>query len=167
MIRVHVKLESGLFNQAAFRRSLQQVVTRFTFALESTVKISIQQGPKTGRVYQRRAIRKRVGAKTAQQLGLRRSAGKFIVGFGFHRASAPGQPPASDTGNLVNSVKGEAATIDARGVHAKLRVNANYGQFLEEGTDRMAKRPYIAPAIRKEQPKFIRAVNNVVAQAVR
>lgn len=170
-VRVTVRLESGLFQQAAFRRSLVQIVTRFAFAVESTMKISIQQGSKTGRIYRRGAIKKVVGARTANSLGLRKAETakgrqKFVVGFGFHRASAPGQAPASDSTHLVNSIKAERATSDARGIHALITVNAKYAAILEHGGGYMAARPFVAPAAKKNEPKFQAAVAGLVARAV-
>lgn len=177
MVRVTKRLESGLFNQAAFRRSLIREVTHWSFALEADMKIRIQQGAKTGRVYRRGPIHKMVGARKArefQAMGLKRSKDfgpfrkgqqKFVIGFGFHRASAPGQSPASDSSNLVNSIKGERAVVDARGVHALVSINARYAAILEHGGGYVAPRPFRAPALRKIDPKFQRGIDALVARA--
>lgn len=167
MLRVSLKLESGLFKQAAFRNSLRQVVTRAALGVEAEAKRSIQQGPKTGRLYRRRAITNIVGVRKAKEfsaLGLRQvSAKKFVVGFMFHRASAPGQAPATDTGNLVNTILAKPAVADVRGIHAEVTVNADYGRVLEEKMNR----PYLAPALKKETLKFQNAVNGLIAVAVK
>lgn len=173
MVRVRVRLESGLFKQAAFRNSLRRVVTRSAFALEADAKIRIQQGPKTGRVYRRGSIEKVVGARTAKQLGLSRGGTtrsgrqRFVVGSKFHRASAPGQSPASDTTNLANSIVAKPAQSDARGTHSLVTVNANYGAILEHSGGYIAKRPFIAPSIKKERPKFLAAVDQLLVVAVK
>ena len=66
--------------------------------------------------------------------------------YGKHRASAPGQAPAIDTGELAAKtqpafdrpkLQGEVATSDPKSVH------------LEYGTRDMAPRPYAKPAAEK------------------
>lgn len=65
--------------------------------------------------------------------------GKSVV----HRASAPGDPPAPDTGRLRGSTQGEVfATAD--GALGVVSVNTEYAAALELGTEKMAPRPYIS-----------------------
>ena len=47
-----------------------------------------------------------------------------------HRASAPGQAPASDTGNLVSKIIVRQKSSDVTSVES----NANYSAYLEYGT---------------------------------
>jgi hypothetical protein len=179
-LKVTVRLESRLFQREAFRGDLQQVVTKAAFALEAEAKLRIQQGPKTGRAYARRAITRVVGVKRAKELsglGFKRARGgnsaKFVVGFRIHRASAPGESPASDSTHLANSIRAKQATSDARGVHAEMIVGANYGQALEEGasgtgksrTGRIEARPYVAPALEKITPDFLSDVQSLVEKS--
>jgi HK97 gp10 family phage protein len=85
---------------------------------------SIQDGEKTGRVYKHGTV--------------------------THRASAPGEAPASDTGRLVNSItayaggNGEAFTVAGRGT-------VTYAPLLEFGTSKMAPRPFMLPALEKSK----------------
>lgn len=66
------------------------------------LKTLIQQAPATGRYYRRRGV--------------------------VHRASAKGEPPASDTGNLANTTD-----YKVRGVHqVEFGDTAEYGKYLEE-----------------------------------
>lgn len=85
-----------------------------TFAVQG-----IEQGPKTGRVYQRGGV--------------------------THQASAPGQYPATDTGRLVSSVRmlpdGDLAYV--------VGTNVQYGPMLEFGTSRMAARPWLLPSFER------------------
>lgn len=105
--------------------------------VEEEAKKSIQQGNKTGRTYQRGSI--------------------------THKASAPGQAPATDTGRLVNSIKTD--NDEARGV---VTVSAgaglvDYVSSLEFGTKNMAARPFMKPALKKA----MRAIEQRVAQGVK
>ncbi len=74
-----------------------------------------------------------------------------------HTASAPGEAPAVDTGNLMNSVT-HAMTDTTVG---EVAVGAEYGAYLELGTARMAARPYLGPAADKVKPAFERALGQV------
>lgn len=57
--------------------------------------------------------------------------------YGTHRASAPGESPAVDSGNL----KGSITTIMASSLEAKIATPVGYAKYLEDGTSRMAARP--------------------------
>ena len=63
-----------------------------------------------------------------------------------HQASAPGMPPASDTGRLLtsihHSVTGVLDTLEAR-----VGTDVNYALYLELGTRYMAPRPFLRPAL--------------------
>ena len=87
------------------------------FLIRSTAQRKILSGPKTGRMY------------------------------GKHRASAPGQSPASDTGRLVQGIVVEPAdeplAFDVKSL-------ADYAGFLEYGTSRMAPRPYLEPSAKEQ-----------------
>lgn len=95
-------------------------------------------------------------------------------GVNFHRASAPGQAPNVDFGILKSSVK---STFENGGLTAfvgsdidKVRIEIkkkkprvsitksllNYGFFLEVGTRFMAARPWLRPALRKNNAKILR-----------
>lgn len=78
----------------------------------------ITSPPKTGRIYRRRGVE--------------------------HQASAPGQPPASDTGRLVNSRRVDLFEDQLRG---RLTFSTDYAAALELGTMRMEARPYARRAL--------------------
>lgn len=77
--------------------------------------------PGTGRVYRRR------GGRT-------------------HRASAPGQPPAVDTGKLRASY-GWNTGKDPQGFFVDVGTSLKYAPMLEYGTRRMKPRPALRPAV--------------------
>lgn len=114
--------------KAELARELEKGLYASALRVEREAKISITNGGKTGRVYQRRTV--------------------------SHQASAPGEPPASDTGRLVNSFasyvnklsqeKIESFVVAGRGV-------VRYARMLEFGTTKMAPRPYMMPALEKSR----------------
>ena len=71
-----------------------------------------------------------------------------------HRSSAPGQAPASDTGNLVSKIIVRQKSQDVTSVES----NANYSAFLEYGTSKMEPRPFMLPAFEKSKKPIINAV---------
>ena len=99
---------------------------------------SIQTGPKTGRIYEKYNPRR------------------------THRASAPGQAPASDTGNLVSQIMVNQKSPDEILVES----NATYSSFLEFGTSKMLARPFLFPATERSRPKIAEAVFNRVVKEI-
>ncbi len=70
-----------------------------------------------------------------------------------HRASAPGDAPAPDTGRLRNSTQGEVfATSD--GALGVVSVNTEYAAALELGTERIAPRPFISRLASEYAPRL-------------
>lgn len=69
-----------------------------------------------------------------------------------HRASAPGQPPAPDTGRLRASTTHEVI-VSGDEVRVRVSDNTQYGLALELGTEKIAPRPALRPTL----PKMIRA----------
>jgi len=100
---------------------------------------SIQTGPKSGRIYEKYNPRR------------------------THQASAPGQAPASDTGNLVSQIIVRPKNPDEVAVES----NALYSIFLEFGTSKMLARPFLFPATERSRPKIIQAVFNRVVKEIK
>ena len=91
-------------------------------------KRSVARGPKTGRIYSYHGIR--------------------------HQASAPGEPPATNTGVLINSIVGEVTTNADNKIQGYVRAGAGYAGYLEFGTRRMAARPFLNPAIERNKAQI-------------
>lgn len=68
-----------------------------------------------------------------------------------HRASAPGEAPASVTGRLLRSIR---VIIDRKSLVVKIRAAARHALWLEYGTVKMAPRPFIRPALRNSKKKL-------------
>jgi HK97 gp10 family phage protein len=99
---------------------------------------SIQQGAKSGIVYEKYNPRR------------------------THRASAPGESPASDTGNLVSKIIVKQQSKDKVNVES----NANYSAFLEYGTSKMQPRPFMLPAFEKSKKPITEATFKRVVKKI-
>lgn len=65
--------------------------------------------------------------------------------YGKHRASAPGQPPAPDTGRLRASTQADTRVRrDGGDLVGRVVANTEYAAALEVGTDRMVARPFLS-----------------------
>ena len=94
--------------------------------IDETVKHGMAQ-PKSGRVY--------------------------VRGGRARTASAPGEMPAIDTTQLINSLQKRMISGKARGVYF---TNLDYAPMLEYGTSKMAARPFMTPAADKAKRSFLR-----------
>lgn len=79
-----------------------------------------------------------------------------------HRASAPGEAPATDTGRLANSIQ-----ADIEGKSATVFTNLEYAPWLEFGTRTIEPRPFMFPALEKERPAWNRRLDRIVDQAAK
>tara|TARA_Y100000114_G_scaffold44835_1_gene40539 strand:+ start:28924 stop:29352 length:429 start_codon:yes stop_codon:yes gene_type:complete len=96
--------------------------------VEAEARQSIQRGVKSGRVYKRRSI--------------------------VHQASAPGEPPASDTSFLVSNITKTAVEKSGTALSISVESKAPYSKFLEFGTRKMSARPFLQPALEKNRRKI-------------
>lgn len=118
-------------------REIGKAVDKAALTINGDVKRMIQRGPKTGTIYN--------------------SRGKQ------HRASAPGQAPATDTGTLVSSVYYTKINPLTSEVGSRL----DYAKYLEFGTMNIAPRPSWMPATEAVRPKFDRWIEDALRKAAR
>ncbi|KPL70174.1 hypothetical protein ADN00_18920 [Ornatilinea apprima] len=118
---------------AQFPVATEAVVKKTTQEIEKISKESME-GPKSGRLYSR-------GKKT-------------------HHASAPGEPPAVDSGNLANSIQSEVS-MQANGPRGVVFTNTEYAVGLEFGTRKMAARPFMKPAADRMRPIYLSALKKI------
>ena len=105
------------------QHNAERLIAKAALMVEGRILESIQRDPKTGRVY------------------------------GNHRASAPGQPPATDQGQLVRSIT--MSVEDREGeVVGLIKASAPYAAHLEFGTSKMAARPYMQPGLESQRRKI-------------
>jgi hypothetical protein len=118
--------------------SLALIVDATALEAVTDVRKAIQGPPKTGREYARGVNKDKV-----------------------HRASAPGEAPATDTGALVSSIYNENRGKYSRAIGSRL----DYAYYLEFGTFKMAKRPSWIPAVERAIPKMLKRVEIAIAKA--
>ena len=123
----------GLNAQAEIGNAVQAQA----LTMVSNVKRSIQRGPKTGRVYMRGNVK--------------------------HRASAPYEAPATDTGTLVSSIYYTqdgpySATIGSR---------LAYAYHLEYGTFRIKPRPTWTLEAFSAQQALNKKINEIILEALK
>lgn len=79
----------------------------------------------------------------------------------FHQASAPGRPPAVDTGRLRSSYTWRTGE-DPRGPFVEIGTNVIYAPWLEFGTRYMQARPHLRPAIEELRDE----IRDLIAQGI-
>ena len=92
----------------------------------------------------------------------------------LHRASAPGEAPANFTGSLkhaldFNVIGGDRMEFGVRQIFQNRKgtpAGVTYGKYLELGTSKMAARPFLKPAIKKNlkniREHFERSLQEVI-----
>ena len=138
-----MKIKFDIKNLTAFNKSLKQRFTkdalfetkrkmnRSVAIVRNHVVESIQRGAKSGETYELYNPRR------------------------THTASAPGQPPATDTGFLVSNVSTQVKT-QGKKVIGQIVSSAPYSVHLEFGTTNMKARPFMQPALEKNKRKIQR-----------
>ena len=142
-IKINVKNLKKVMSQLGrlnkeLEQPFQEVVKGGGQLIRAEAVKSIQSGAKSGIVY--------------EKYNPRRS----------HRASAPGQAPASDTGNLVSKIRVKQKNPNTTIVES----GADYSAFLEYGTSKMQPRPFLFPAFVKRKEKITQAVFQRVVTAI-
>lgn len=119
---------------ARVRRGTLQGIVRATELVRNEALRLIMQTAKTGRLYRIRGV--------------------------VHQASAPGEPPASDTGRLANSI---STAYDQEKLVGTVSANTEYASFLEYGTAKMEARPFMRPALAEKTEEVTELINRAIA----
>ena len=96
------------------------------------------------------------------------------LGF-FRTRSAPGEPPAVDTGTLRNSVQSKPQYIPGTGMTsivltglvAGVNKDARIPRWLEYGTSRMKARPFIAPSLEVIRPSVAGTISDQMKRSIK
>ncbi len=92
------------------------------------------------------AVAIRNTALISMQNTVKKSGTTYKRGVKSHRPSAPGWPPAIDTGNLTGSIVPEILPSQQVRVGSRIK-DPGYPEFLELGTYKMDPRPWMEPSI--------------------
>lgn len=123
---------------ARVRRGAMAGVVRWIGLVEAHAVNLITSPPKSGKVYIRRGVE--------------------------HQASAPGEAPASDQGNLVNNRRIDLFEQELRG---RLTFSSDYALALEMGTKNMEPRPFAARSLEETKALGKAAVIEEVRAALK
>jgi len=105
---------------------VKQAVLAGALMIESTAKELIQHSSPSGRTYTHGSV--------------------------THVASAPGQPPATDTGQLVSSIQHWESDD---GLTIAVGTNLETAKYLEYGTTKMQPRPFMNPAVDMNRAEIV------------
>lgn len=105
--------------------------------------------------------------ENAVKLIVTQSPGRKVVRYKPKRertAASPGNPPNSDTGNLVKNI--------LFGFNPKMTIgwvgtNLKYGKYLELGTEDMAARPWLQPAAKMSEDFIGKTFKRLVEEKLR
>lgn len=119
---------------ASMAREIDEVCESTALDIQARAQMAIMNPPKSGRIYRRGNV--------------------------AHQASAPGEAPATDTGNLVNS----AYTKKLGQADYETGFTAEYAAHLEFGAPNahIEPRPYLRPAVEAVRKAFIAAIKRIV-----
>jgi HK97 gp10 family phage protein len=123
---------------AAIRRGAMKGVVAATELVHDAGTKLIQQGPKSGRIYKRRGV--------------------------THRASAPGEAPATDTGGLVQSGR---TIYDAPNLTGRVNWSSQHAAPLEFGTEKIEPRPFGRRALDENRKKVEDLIAAGIAEALK
>lgn len=84
-----------------------------------------------------------------------------------HIASAPGDPPAKDTGDLGRSIQVDLSGVGERNPRARIGSNQEKARYMELGTRHIAPRPSALPALRQSKKRVLQAMDARVKKATK
>ncbi|MFI8595872.1 HK97-gp10 family putative phage morphogenesis protein [Rothia koreensis] len=89
--------------------------------------------------------------------------GRVLTASGTHIAAEAQRHAPVRTGYLRNSI----GCHEDGPLTVLVEATANYARYVEEGTSRMSGQPFMKPALEKELPVMVKAVNGVADVIVR
>jgi hypothetical protein len=149
-------LETPLLKKGIQPSAIAGALSKSAAELEADIKENMAASIPAGRTYRTTAIVRRSTRATAGLKLRGRGRRGLIVGANFHRASAPGQPPAIRTGRLINSIRGRLVGLRS----ARVTVGVGYGLPLDdpEGLNR----PFFHSRAILYRPRFVENVRQAI-----
>ena len=105
--------------------------------LQTAIRKNIAKGSRTGRRYKKKSV--------------------------IHQASAPGEYPKTDTGELVSSIYDSVSSAEMQFVVGS---GKKYARHLEFGTSKMQARPFMVRTFKENQKNIINGISQVIAKNV-
>lgn len=123
-----------------------------------SAELEVLSGQRSGKVYKKPGTYGKTKSKATR--GLLGEYGHRLRGGQLYRASAPGEAPARRTGDLRKSFAPYAEFSPDSGdgitVMSGIRSSLEYADALEEGSKRVARRPYRDAVIERAKPEVER-----------
>ncbi len=142
--------EKALKNIAVeYDRRAKRAIKKGSLLFVREVKLELSKTG-TGRA---RKIKGRKGTRRAGTTETGKA--RFRTASGSNRASAPGEPPAVDTGRLRASITHEIEKEFSAWI-GTVGTNIEYAPDLEFGTTKMAARPFMLITLARIRPQLIR-----------
>lgn len=119
------------------QREAKKAIAKVSYKVEGDCKENISSGSRSGKIYKR-------GKK------------------GTHQASAPGEFPKTDYGDLVANIKAE---FNFNGFESTVgsRLSAPHGFWLEFGTPKMQARPWLSRTIKDNEAYIEKTFDTAIA----
>ena len=108
---------------AEVEKKTRDAVHRSAYRIHGSAVKRIQNGPASGRTYEKYQPRR------------------------THKASAKGEAPMADTGELVSK-----SGVNTDSMYAEVVFFADYARYLEFGTTKMDPRPFLVPSLEEDIP---------------
>lgn len=109
-------------------------------------------------------LQRGVEAVHAEATSLILSTPKSGRWYGKHQASAPGEPFASDTGDLLNSA---TTSVDPANLTANLNFSSDHALVMEYGSAKVSPRSYARPALAAKQGEIVADIASEIGKALR
>ena len=120
------------------KRQVIKEIDTTLLMIQSNAKKRLNRGTKTGKIYQKYSPRR------------------------THKASAGGESPASDTGQLARLIVTETAPD---GLSGEVISRSEYSEHLEYGTKDIEARPFMYPAFIEERDIFYKRLVKIIKAA--
>lgn len=136
-----------------------EAITKLEKSLNSTLsKIKVEVGKEVAlsALYVEGHIKKKISRGRRTGIAYPRAGGRI------HIASAPYEPPKTDTGHLVKSVgHNKKAPLEYDVVPL-----ASYAEDLEYGSFRAQPRPFIRPTVQETEGKIVKKIKRAIIRGV-
>ena len=88
----------------------------------------------------------------------------YVRSTGIHTASAPGEPPAVDSGELINSSRVEDSPEE---IKSSVIWQAPHAPYMEYGTQKIAPRPFAGPAVENKRSEIEDVITGEVRKVLK
>lgn len=163
-MKAKVTLNNSIWDTPKRRALIEAALLKAGQSFERDVKLNIQRSVPAGRTYRKNAITRAVSQKTLKGLRIRTTAGGkqvAVIGYNFHRASRRGQPPAIDTGRLINSIRMQQLS------QLKVRIGTAVKYAARLDGPAQMDRPFFASVFNANKQSYLSAIDAAITSAIK